>query len=451
MCTPFEFVCIDGADEDCDGRIDCSDPDCGGRPECMGCFPFEFFCSDGRDEGCDGFVDCDDRECATTPDCRECLPFELSCTDGGDDDCDGLFDCDDPECAIRPVCGGCLPIEIQCDDGRDEDCDGRVDCEDPDCAFFPVCGGCLPLELTCDDGSDDDCDGRVDCDDSDCVFRPVCMATTCPSDDLGSRTGMGVARGNTAGAPRALSGSCGGAGAPEVTLRWRAPLAGAYEFNTFGSRYDTLIYLRSACEGPELVGQCNDDASGTLQSRLVARLAAGQEVILVVDGFSSTSFGEYVVNIVSQTVLSERGLCADGADNDRDGLTDCADPDCAGDPFCETMCEPRELGIEMCTDGDDNDCDGPVDCADVDCSPFGPDGECCDGRDDDGDGQTDIFTCRCVDDADCDGVGTLEQVCWASTFSVCGPRCNFYGGDAFCRMVEPSLRCDTSTGECIRL
>jgi len=33
-------------------------------------------------------------------------------------------------------------------------------------------------------------------------------------------------------------------------------------------------------------------------------------------------------------------LCQDGLDNDADGLTDCADPDCLVDGACETEAAP---------------------------------------------------------------------------------------------------------------
>jgi hypothetical protein len=49
-------------------------------------------------------------------------------------------------------------------------------------------------------------------------------------------------------------------------------------------------------------------------------------------------------------------LCTDGRDNDCDGATDCADPECATQPFC-TACTPS---AEVC-DGRDNDCDGLID------------------------------------------------------------------------------------------
>lgn len=177
-------------------------------------------------------------------------------------------------------------------------------------------------------------------------------------------------------------------------------------------------------------------------------------------------------------------ICDDAFDNDCDMVVDCRDPDCIRSPVCTTdggirdggidagpldggrdggpldagvdsgpipdgaVCTMRELGIAACTDGFDNDCDRVRDCGDTDCSPFGPMQECCNGLDDDGDGLADVFTCRCFSDADCAGVGDLEQVCWTSLYSVCAPRCNFYGGDTFCRGFDPALRCNAMTGQC---
>lgn len=52
--------------------------------------------------------------------------------------------------------------------------------------------------------------------------------------------------------------------------------------------------------------------------------------------------------------------CNDGVDNDCDGLTDSADPDCQ-------TCTPTEDPEVTCNDGVDNDCDGLTDSADPDC------------------------------------------------------------------------------------
>src|SRR5213593_332606 len=46
--------------------------------------------------------------------------------------------------------------------------------------------------------------------------------------------------------------------------------------------------------------------------------------------------------------------CQDLIDNDQDGLTDCADSDCATDPEC--------IPETNCSDGIDNEGDGEADC-----------------------------------------------------------------------------------------
>ncbi|HCH63488.1 MAG TPA: hypothetical protein DFR83_11830 [Deltaproteobacteria bacterium] len=101
------------------------------------------------------------------------------------------------------------------------------------------------------------------------------------------------------------------------------------------------------------------------------------------------------------------GECADGEDNDQDGLLDCEDPDCTGDEACIDDIEGE------CSDGTDNDGDGRVDCEDEDCAGS-PD---CDEPvvDADGDGVPADADCDDADatmpinDADCDGIPTDED------------------------------------------
>lgn len=54
--------------------------------------------------------------------------------------------------------------------------------------------------------------------------------------------------------------------------------------------------------------------------------------------------------------------CDSGVDDDRDGLVDCADPDCAVDPGCTLILD------EDCANGADDDQDGASDCDDADCA-----------------------------------------------------------------------------------
>jgi hypothetical protein len=105
-------------------------------------------------------------------------------------------------------------------------------------------------------------------------------------------------------------------------------------------------------------------------------------------------------------------VCNDGADNDLDGLIDCADGDCAGLAICPVVvaayAAPPVPAGEICGDGADNDGDGLVDCADSDCAaacnpvvlygvPIAPPPRevCNDGLDNDRDGRTDCADSDC--------------------------------------------------------
>ena len=55
-------------------------------------------CINGKDDDGDGKADCEDSDCATNPNCQE------DCDDGVDNDGDGLIDCDDDFCAATLAC-----------------------------------------------------------------------------------------------------------------------------------------------------------------------------------------------------------------------------------------------------------------------------------------------------------------------------------------------------------
>jgi hypothetical protein len=119
-----------------------------------------------------------------------------------------------------------------------------------------------------------------------------------------------------------------------------------------------------------------------------------------------------------------RPACANGRDDDGDGLIDLADPGCASendssevthDSGCSSPDDPTEA--EQCRDGLDNDGDGLTDAADPGCwsDPLNPatfnpalenegaaTSQCQDGRDNDGDGATDLndFSCSSRTDND---------------------------------------------------
>jgi hypothetical protein len=135
-------------------------------------------------------------------------------------------------------------------------------------------------------------------------------------------------------------------------------------------------------------------------------------------------------------------VCDDGSDDDEDGVTDCEDPQCTGDPVCDELvcddgldddgdglvdcedpaCDGTEPCLEhVCDDGLDDDGDGLIDCEDPECGRVAPCYEefCGDGEDDDGDGLVDCeddqcarrapcFEQNCGDGVDDDGDGAID-------------------------------------------
>lgn len=116
----------------------------------------------------------------------------------------------------------------------------------------------------------------------------------CTPRSTGGGVGMAIFSGSTVGAPNAVTGACGGSSAADAVHVWNAPSAGSFTFDTVGSDFDTVLYLRDgSCAGTEL--GCNDDTSGT-ESEVTVTVTSGQVLYVVVDGFSDYS-GNYVVNV----------------------------------------------------------------------------------------------------------------------------------------------------------
>ena len=416
-------VCSDGIDQDCDGDIDCDDSECSGSPECA-----EADCTDGIDNDGDGALDCDDTECQSNDACVElncsdgvdndyfadgdadnlantvdelgcdCISETMSCTydaaqdsdsDGVDDlgcdtdtslmactpelECadlagDGLVDCDDPDCADFLDC-----YENSCSDGVDNDEDELLDCLDPDCAGSDDCdeaGLCL-------DGLDNDGDGLTDCQDSECMNVDECFSACLEEEsiDLGSTIGEDVlSLLEHPGAeldPDTMDddsrGTCSlSTGGVDTAFTWTAPATGCYQMDTESSPdlTDTVLYVREGgCYGEEV--SCSEDEGEVFTSLLSADFEEGVEYTIIIDGYSSNTSGEVVLDIITcpeNTIFDDAGNdigCSDGLDNDNDGFADCADEDCLENLDCTE---------EDCTDGLDEDGDTLVDCADPDCT-----------------------------------------------------------------------------------
>ncbi|MBS2028456.1 MAG: hypothetical protein JST54_11165 [Deltaproteobacteria bacterium] len=134
VCQPPAETCGNGADDDCNGLVDCDDPACANDSTCIPS------CEDGAscstDCGSTGSWSCSENRCVP--------PAEI-CGNGRDDDCNGLADCDDPACAGTSECCGqptvCGVIGCNGDMGQNniEDKDTAPCWQDP--------GACTPENL----------------------------------------------------------------------------------------------------------------------------------------------------------------------------------------------------------------------------------------------------------------------------------------------------------------
>ena len=452
-------VCNNNIDDNNDSVVDCADPGCGGLTcKLTGATQV-------------GAGACVGTACLCAVDGGVPEAAEQTCDDGKDNDCDVAVDCSDTGCLNRPcmllsgVRGLCdaaktckCPGTVEntnalCSDGVDNDCDGRTDCNDPDCqsrsgqlgkvcdaqnhtctapdssgnATCTFCPGGQTAESTCGDSQDNDCDGVIDCEDSDCASA-VCGGN--------GRVCDGTAK------LCVCSGNGGTAEATEATC---------------GDGFD------NDCDGTV---DCADTNCRPSTSQQAAVCGA--------NGLRCTAAGACTCSGNGGTVQTAEQNCADGADNDCDGLQDCSEAYCqpqGNNPgqVCNTLgrslpntvgaltCSSLIAGPSTCTvctvpsgisetaegdtvggatvtcgDGKDNDCDGVLDCQDPSCTgkacdtlgkactstgqclctaSGGPETNCADNLDNDCDGQKDCA------DSDCRVLsGGLYPVCAANGF-----------------------------------
>jgi hypothetical protein len=155
----LRFEVCNGADDDCDTRIDE-----GVTNACGACGAVPAETCNGVDQDCDGRID----EGVANA-CGTCGAVPAEVCNGRDDDCDGAID--------DGVCGGCTPSTEICDN-LDNDCDTRIDesitrscgvaigrctvgTQSCTAGVFGACSGVAATTETCNN-VDDDCDGIVD-------------------------------------------------------------------------------------------------------------------------------------------------------------------------------------------------------------------------------------------------------------------------------------------------
>lgn len=119
----------------------------------------------------------------------------------------------------------------------------------------------------------------------------------CPDGDAGSAVGTPAITGSTDGSDNDLGGSCGGSGSVDEALEWVAPESGTVTIDTFGTDFDTVLYvLEESCTGTELA--CNDDAIDApgFESQVTLDVTQGETLIIVVDAWAGEQ-GPFELNI----------------------------------------------------------------------------------------------------------------------------------------------------------
>ena len=315
------------------------------------------------------------------------------CGNYEDDDHDGLADCADPDCQGNPVCFE--PLE-NCHNAADDDGDGLVDCDDPDCKETSFC---LPGE-DCTNGVDDDHNGLTDCQEPDCAKLPVCGACDFAGNlgtlEAGDATTLFLDRSNAVASPVL---DCGPAGSLELQVRLtlEVPL---HLLVTGQMAPQEALGLEQEVVPDEsctmLEWGCGEAGEDGALDLAWYRLPPGTYRLAFRPTRDASGQGAASVSL---EVLdgSMEVSCSNGIDEDADGLTDCADEDCAGDQACL---------IEECSNGLDDDNDGLTDCSDDDClldPACLPPEDCTNGIDDDNDGLSDCADLDCAGTASCRG------------------------------------------------
>jgi hypothetical protein len=292
---PACAVCGNGvvdAGETCDGAA-LAGEDCitqgfdGGTLACAAnCLAYDTAtCSNFTGDCCAAHpeVGCDDAACTAAI----CGPDPFCCNSNWD-----------AACANAAVANAaCQGVGGSCPGGGSGDCcaaHAGTGCDDATCEASV----CALDAFCCNNNWDAQCANEA-------IADPNCQGVggscpggggfACSEQDLGSTIGAAVAAGNTAGSDNDLDPSCGLGNANDHVMTFTAPAAGQYTFNTNGSTYDTLLSLLSNCT-TELA--CDDDSGIGTQSLLVRNMAAGEVILILVDGYNGAT-GNWTLNITS--------------------------------------------------------------------------------------------------------------------------------------------------------
>ncbi|MGI5860885.1 MAG: clostripain-related cysteine peptidase [Myxococcales bacterium] len=248
--------------------------------------------------GCAGHAHCDDASGTAACVCDEGYTGQdcASCANGYEPDgtggCEPAPDCSAVDCG-HGACDDSSGVPVcDCDTGYT-----GANCSDCDSGFMPDGnGGCDGTGATCD--------------------SPLALPLVTGSHRL-----------STNGSGDQYQPSCQSTDSSELVLQFR--VSGTLDVTFETSGYDTVMYLRSSCAGPDII--CNDDGGSHFGSRIEAELTAGV-YYLFIDGYA----GETGSVTLAVEVISH---CAPGTVSDGQG--GCVDDPCEPNPCTEanTVCQ----------------------------------------------------------------------------------------------------------------
>ncbi len=250
-----------------------------------------------------------------------------------------------------------IPVPA-CRNGVDDDDDGRVDAADPGCAEADDGDEADPPEPpVCANGEDDDGDGLTDHpDDPDCAFAGGDReAPLCPGGAQVVRVGQAggvfeLPRGEGAGGS---NGSCEVGFGPEVVLAidLELPSDVTVVVENDGAPVQASVFARRECPDPETEVGC---ASLSMDPFVLAEQPRGTVYVFVEQGVLPAG-AVRTARVSVESVITD---CNDEVDNDGDGRVDLDDPGCEGG---RDMSEVDPAERAECANGVDDDDDGLTD------------------------------------------------------------------------------------------
>ncbi|MCA9673080.1 MAG: hypothetical protein KC503_46125 [Myxococcales bacterium] len=381
ICTPGKEICGNQLDDDLDGAVDCDDPDCLNDPSCQ-----SLLCKPSVDFGTIKASGASVTRTLTTTNQKDVYTSPCAVPGGGE--LVARFELDAPaDVKLSYVQKSGDHVLSLFRAGTGEACNANSrGCFDPQSknsgsfsvpnlqageyyliaeAFAKSLEGQIEVTLStgtpagkevCNNGIDDDQDGATDCADLDCALDPGCQSQICQVDvNLGALVINGpskVANVDTSTGANNVEETCAAGGGKERVIRVVMPQAGGLAVSVDQSGYHVFGLHEDA--GPGTV--CTADKGSCFDSNNRGRFQLSYGSVkkgvyyYVVDALAPGQEGTVRVEF---RAFANRGpeLCANGIDDDGDGLTDCMDPDCTGVVGCPGPVCAAEKNVGVLTHG----------------------------------------------------------------------------------------------------